>query len=61
VLEFVVDFNVTFSVVIEAESERDAVRLAEDDDWREDVLDNRTAWDELSVETEVYELEEDDY
>lgn len=57
--EFVVDFTVTFSVVIEAENERDAQRLAEDDDWREDVLDNRTAWDEVKTETEVYESEED--
>jgi hypothetical protein len=55
--EYVVDFTVTFSVVIDAESESDAERLAEDDEWREDVLDTRTAWDDVVVETEVSEPE----
>lgn len=57
--EYVVEFTVTFSVVIDAETESDAERLAEDDEWRDDVLDTRTAWDDVSVETYVYEAEED--
>lgn len=55
--EYVVDFTVTFSVVIDAESESDAERLAEDEEWREDVLDTRTAWDDVVVETEVSDPE----
>lgn len=57
--EFVVDFTVTFSVVIDADSEKGARALAEDEDWREAVLDTRTAWDRVVIETDAYELEED--
>lgn len=59
--EYEVEFTVTFSVVVEAESERDATRLAEDDDWRDMVLEDRTTWENEEVSTEVYEIDEDEY
>lgn len=56
--EYAVAFTVDFVVYINADSDLEADIISEDPVWRDDILDNAGAWDDVYVTTDVEPVEE---